>query len=107
MARLIWTEPALEDLGQIADYIALDNPAAAKRLVRKVIVKLDLLQEFPEMCPVPHDLPDSRYRHLVVRPLRIFYRIQGDTVFVVYIMRTERLLKASDLDEHDSSPGSE
>ncbi len=101
MARLIWTEPALEDLGQIADYIALDDPAAAKRLVRRVFAKAELLQNFPEMCPVPHDLPDSRYRHLVARPLRIFYRIQGDSVFIVYVMRSERLLRASDLDEHD------
>ena len=101
MARLIWTEPALEDLGQIADYIALDDPAAAKRLVRKAFGKVELLREFPEMCPVPHDLPDSRYRHLVVRPLRIFYRVEGDSVFIVYVMRSERLLKASDLEEHD------
>jgi toxin ParE1/3/4 len=102
MARLIWTEPALEDLGQIADYIALDDPAAAKRLVRRVFTKAELLENFPEMCPIPHDLPDSRYRHLVVKPLRIFYRIQSDSVFIVYVMRSERLLKASDLEEHDS-----
>ena len=101
MARLIWTEPALEDLGQIADYIAIDDPNAAKRLVRRVFSRAELLQDFPEMCPVPHDLPDSRYRHLVVRPLRIFYRIDGDSVFVVYVMRSERLLKASDLRERD------
>ncbi len=101
MARLIWAEPALEDLGQIADYIALDDPVAAKRLVRRVFAKAELLQKFPEMCPVPHDLPNSRYRHLVVKPLRIFYRIQEDSVFIVYVMRSERLLKASDLEEHD------
>lgn len=53
------------------------------------------------MCPVPHDLPDSRYRHLVVKPLRIFYRIQDDAVFIIHVMRSERLLKASDLEEHD------
>ena len=31
MARLIWSEPALQDLEQIADYIALDDPSAEKR----------------------------------------------------------------------------
>ena len=34
MARLIWTEPALLDLEEIAEYIALDKPSAAKKLVR-------------------------------------------------------------------------
>jgi toxin ParE1/3/4 len=76
-------------------------------LVRKVFVKVGLLQDFPEMCPVPHDLPDSMYRHLAVKPLRIFYRIQDETVLIVYVMRSERLLKASALEEHDSSTGIE
>lgn len=102
MARLIWTEPALQDLEQIADYIALDNPVAARRLVKRVFSKAELLQDFPEMCPVPHDLADSGYRHLVVKPLRIFYRVEGEDVFLVYVMRAERLLTASDLEEHDS-----
>lgn len=101
MARLIWTEPALQDLEQIADYIALDDPLAAKRLVRKVFTKAELLEGFPEMCPVPHDLPQSRYRHLIVKPLRIFYRIEGDNVLIVYVMRSERLLRASDLEDHE------
>ena len=102
MARLIWAEPALQDLEQIADYIALDDRAAAKRLIRRVFSKAELLEEFPEMWPVPHDLPDSRYRHLVVKPLWIFYRIQDDAVYIIYVMRSERLLRASDLEEHDA-----
>jgi toxin ParE1/3/4 len=101
MARLIWSEPALQDLEQIADYIALDNPSAARRLIHQVFAKAELLQSFPEMCPVPHDLPDSRYRHLVVSPLRIFYRLEGDLVWIVYVMRSERLLKSSDLEKRD------
>jgi toxin ParE1/3/4 len=32
MARIIWTEPALQELDEIADYISLDNPTAAKKL---------------------------------------------------------------------------
>jgi len=102
MARLIWTEPALQDLEQIADYIALDDPAAAKRLVRLVFQKAGLLEKFPEMCSTPHDLPGSRYRHLIVKPLRLFYRIEEDNVFLVYVMRSEKLLRLADLDERDA-----
>ncbi len=36
MARLIWAEPALSDLEEIAEYIALDNRPAATRYVRRV-----------------------------------------------------------------------
>lgn len=98
MARLIWTDPALADLETIADYIALDNPEAAKRLVRKAFEKVELLATFPEMCPHPHDLPDSRYRHLSLPPLRIFYRVEDDVVFIVYIMRSEKRLCLEDIE---------
>lgn len=36
MAEIIWTEPALADLDAIADYISLDNPEAARKLVQNV-----------------------------------------------------------------------
>ena len=103
MARLIWTEPALQDLEQIADYIALDNNFAAKRLIKEVFRQAELLESFPEMCPKPHDLPDTDYRHLLVKPLRILYRIQGDLIYIVYVMRHERSLRLSELKERDST----
>lgn len=103
MAKVIWTEPALQDLEQVADYIALDNDDAAKRLVSKVFKQIELLEEFPKMCPTPQELTDTAYRHLFVKPLRIFYRIQGKIVYIVYVMRQERPLRLSDLEEHDST----
>jgi toxin ParE1/3/4 len=36
MAEIIWTQPALDDLDALADYMALDKPAAASGLVRRV-----------------------------------------------------------------------
>ena len=56
MARLVWAEPALQDLEQIADHITLDNERAAKELIKLVFEKASLLETFLEMCPVPHDL---------------------------------------------------
>lgn len=101
MARLIWSEPALQDLEQLADYIALDDDSAARRLVKKVFEQTELLESFPEMCPQPHDLPDTAYRHLIVNPLRIFYRVDIDIVYIVYVMRHEKHLRLTDLTERD------
>ena len=36
MAQIIWAEPALSDLREIAEYIALDKVNAAKDLAEKV-----------------------------------------------------------------------
>jgi len=43
MARIIWTEPAFQELDEIADYISLDNPTAAKNLVREAFKRVDYL----------------------------------------------------------------
>jgi toxin ParE1/3/4 len=101
MARLIWTEPALQDLDQIADYISLDKPEAARKLVQRVFQKVESLADFPEMGPCPRELIGTFYRHLVIPPLRVFYRLESDTVFIVYIMRGERLFRMDDLVERE------
>lgn len=34
--RVRWTRPALVDLAEIHDYIAADNPTAAKKIIRRI-----------------------------------------------------------------------
>ncbi|WP_420389912.1 type II toxin-antitoxin system RelE/ParE family toxin [Marinobacter sp.] len=94
MAEVIWTEPALQELDAIAEYIALDNPAAARQLVLEVFDKTDRLEEFPESGRIPPELPNAVYREVVVPPCRIFYREDEKRVLVLYVMREERLLRA-------------
>jgi plasmid stabilization system protein ParE len=94
MAEIIWTEPALQQLDAIAEYIALDNPAAARELVKEVFDKTERLESFPKSGRIPPELPDSVYREVVVPPCRIFYREDEQRVLVLYVMREERQLRA-------------
>ncbi|MCW8927022.1 MAG: type II toxin-antitoxin system RelE/ParE family toxin [Xanthomonadales bacterium] len=98
MAEVVWTEPALADLEAIADYIAVENPEAASSFVQRVIDHIDQLQDHPLLGPIPSDLEDSRYRHIIESPCRIFYRQEGQQVFIVHVMRSERLLIPDSLD---------
>ncbi|MDT3282952.1 type II toxin-antitoxin system RelE/ParE family toxin [Shewanella scandinavica] len=94
MAEVIWTEPALQKLDAIAEYIALDNPAAASDLVKAVFDKTERLENFPKSGRIPPELPDSVYREVVIPPCRIFYREDEQRVFVLFVMREERQLRA-------------
>ena len=94
MAEVIWTEPALQELDAIAEYIALDNPAAASGLVKEVFGKAERLENFPKSGRIPPELPDSVYREVVVPPCRIFYREDEQRVLVLYVTREERQLRA-------------
>ena len=97
MVEVIWTEPALSDLDAIADYIALENPAAAKKLVRRIFKHVGQLTDHPQSDSKPSELEDSRYRQIVEPPCRIFYRHEMDRVYILHVMRSERRLKQSKL----------
>lgn len=94
MAEIGWTEPALHDLDAMAEYIALDSPAAASRLVQEIFDQTACLQTFPLSGRVPPELPDSVYREVVLPPCRIFYRVDGERVCILYAMSEERQLRA-------------
>ncbi len=93
MAQVIWAEPALNDLDAIADYIALDNPVAASELVRRIFAHVDQLLSHPDSGSKARELRGGRYRQIVEPPCRIFYRREGETVYVMYVMRGERKLR--------------
>ena len=93
MAEIVWSEPALSDLDAIADYIALESPAAASELVRRIFDHVEQLADHPESGSRPQELKRSRYRQLVEAPCRVFYRYDGHKVFILHVMRFERLLR--------------
>ncbi len=101
MARIIWTEPALQDLDGIADYISLDKPEAARRFVHQVFERIEQLSNHPESGSVPAELKGTPYRQLVIPPARIFYRAQSEVVYIIYVMRGERLFRDDDLIERE------
>lgn len=92
MAQIIWTEPALQELDEIADYISLDNPDAARKLVQKVFERVGRLHRHPMMGKLVDELETDIYRRLPVPPCQIFYRAEGDRVFIIHIIRDEQLL---------------
>jgi toxin ParE1/3/4 len=92
MVEIVWTEPALEDLDRIADYIALDNPTAAHHLVQQSFDAVEQLKANPKLGKSVEELEDSVYRELVVSPCRIFYRLDEKKIFIIHIMRSEQML---------------
>ncbi|MEX2585004.1 MAG: type II toxin-antitoxin system RelE/ParE family toxin [Balneolaceae bacterium] len=92
MARIIWTEPALRELDEIADYISLDHPEAAKRLVRKAFHRVEQFTDHPKSGKSVEELEGSVYRELVLPPCRLFYREEDDIVYIIHMIREEQYL---------------
>ncbi|MBI2512898.1 MAG: type II toxin-antitoxin system RelE/ParE family toxin [Opitutae bacterium] len=96
MAEIIWSDPALDEFDAIAAHIALDKPVAAARFVARVLTRVEQLARFPLAGGKPRELAGTRYRQLVVPPVRVFYRVEGEHVFIVHVTRSERLIRRSD-----------
>ena len=92
MARIIWAEPALQELDEIAEYISLDDPAAAKKLVRKAFERVDHLVRHPKSGKLIEEIEVSVYREILLPPCRIFYRIDDDIVYIIHVRREKQLL---------------
>nr|WP_244667825.1 type II toxin-antitoxin system RelE/ParE family toxin [Xanthomonas sp. D-99] len=87
----------MADLDAIADYIAIDNAPAAAALVKRVFAHVEQLIEHPDSGSRPQELKRSRYRQIVEPPCRVFYRVDGQRIVVVHVMRSERALRGNRL----------
>ncbi len=93
MAEIIWTEPALDDLDGVAEYIAVSNPTAASNLVGEIFEVVSRLEEHPNSGRLPPELDSLPYREVVVNPCRVFYKLEGGDVVVLFVMRQEQDLR--------------
>jgi len=71
----------------------LENPVAAAELVKRIFAHVEQLAVRPDSGSRPQELGRSRYRQIVEPPCRVFYRHDGHKVFVLQVMRSERLLR--------------
>ncbi|MCG8373220.1 MAG: type II toxin-antitoxin system RelE/ParE family toxin [Balneolales bacterium] len=90
MAEIIWTEPALQSLDEIADYISLENIAAAQQVVQKVFDRVDQLSANPLSGREIPELETSIFREVIISPCRVFYRVDKEQLFIVDVMREEQ-----------------
>ena len=73
---VVWRARALADVARIARYIATDNPVAAARVARELLLAGDSLVSFPHRGRPGRQ---SGTRELIaVGPYIIVYRVAGD-----------------------------
>ncbi|MGH7884233.1 MAG: type II toxin-antitoxin system RelE/ParE family toxin [Thermodesulfobacteriota bacterium] len=85
MAEIEWTTEAEMWLKDIHDYIALDNPTAAYRVLMEIREKVQLLKEFPDMGFIYSSEPEGNIRILLYGHYRIAYIHFNDTVYILGI----------------------
>ena len=47
MYKVVYSESTLSDLQEIVDFISIDNPFYAKKVIDKIYTSIELLETFP------------------------------------------------------------
>jgi toxin ParE1/3/4 len=79
------TEAAEQDLTEIADYIASENPSAALKVIVRIEKNILKLEDFPLIGVVPRirRLARKGYRILIVDDYLIFYVIVNNEIIEI------------------------
>jgi plasmid stabilization system protein ParE len=88
-SRIVWSDDALSDLRDVAEYIGRDRPSTALRIGAALIDDVERLASFPESGRRVPD--DPNLREIVHRQWRVFYRLEPDrTVTILRIWHAAR-----------------
>lgn len=94
MVQIIWIKRAIDDLNDIADYIAKDSPRFADLTVDKIFNKTQILKEYPEIGRVVPEIRDPNIRELIEGNYRIIYEVKcQDIIEILTIHNSFKLLK--------------
>jgi toxin ParE1/3/4 len=86
----VWTPAAIDDLASLRAFIAEQDPAAAQRVVLRIIHVVEtLLAESPEMGR-PGRVPGTRELVITRMPFIVPYRLRGETIQILRIYHGAR-----------------
>ena len=71
--RLDWTDPALDDIEGIRDYIGKDSPYYARRFIERIFDAVEMLREQPSMGRLVPEANRYGVRELLFHGYRIIY----------------------------------
>ena len=91
--KVIWANVAESDLKDIIEYISIDSPQNALRILKNIKQKTSELYTLPERNRIVPELQDQgilQYREMIIPPWRLIYRIAERKVYVLSLIDSRR-----------------
>lgn len=89
---VVWSPEALEDVDDIAAYIARDSAFYAAAVVENLLVTAAKLNQFPQSGRIVPELNQPDIRECFIYSYRLIYRIEPARVLVTAVVHGRRLL---------------
>lgn len=89
--KIVWLTRARQDLRRIQDYIANDNPKAARKVLAVIRAHVSQLRDNPKQAPAgrkrgTRELVNHRYPHYIV-----VYKIDNKRILILRVLRDSQL----------------
>ena len=89
--EIIWSPQSLDNIEEIGDFIARDNPSQAILFVDELISSVERLNRYPESGKIMEENP--LFREIVHRGYRLIYQLRLNKVLIATVLGPGRLLK--------------
>lgn len=90
--KLRWSRRAVADLDAIANYIADDNPEAARRWIEALRVRARRAAHAPGTGRQVPEYLDPNVREVIHRRYRLIFAVVGRGIVVLHVTEGHRLL---------------
>jgi toxin ParE1/3/4 len=90
---VVWSPNALDDVDEIAAYIARDSPTYAAAVVEKILDITRNLQKFPLLGRIVPESNEESIRERFVYSYRLIYQVQQETITIIAVVHGKRLLE--------------
>jgi toxin ParE1/3/4 len=87
--RVVWTRPARRHLDEIAAFIREDDPAAAAKVVSRVLDRADTLSNHPHLGR-PGRIEGTRELFIPSTPYLVAYRVREGEVEILAVFHGAR-----------------
>ncbi len=92
MVKIKWTNHALEELDDIANYISKDSPKYAQILVKQIYEMVGHLKQFPKLGRKVPEYGDPELREILFKTYRIIYLVKKEHLEIISIIHGSRKL---------------
>lgn len=88
--RVIWAPRAVSRAAEIVDYIAADQPSAARRWVRELFAKTAAIRQQPRRGRKVPELDRDEVREILFGEYRVIYRLDPKRIVVLTVRHGRR-----------------
>lgn len=80
--RIVWSRAATNDFRSLVKFIARDSSVRAEQFGYKIISRIQVLRDYPQIGRVVPEFQRWNLRELLLEPFRIIYRINNSSKLI-------------------------